>query len=208
MKKQSYFTPGQTVMLREILDGKVWGAQPLLVVQDKPDMTVLYLSDGAITKMPTRLDGSRVKASDRLASRWILQDRDWNKLNLLRLNIPGSIYSVLVFRNAVDMSHRSWYINLEDPLCRTVKGFEFLDQWLDIIIKPDLSGWHWKDEDELAEAVELGLISQEKAAALYKEGERVANWIQSGKSPFNGWEKWRPDPSWKVPVLPVGWDLI
>jgi predicted RNA-binding protein associated with RNAse of E/G family len=97
---------------------------------------------------------------------------------------------------------------LEDPLHCTALGFDFLDQFLDIIVKPDLSGWHWKDEDELAEAVELGLISKERAAAMRAEGEKVALWIQSGKSPFNGWEKWRPDPAWKAPVLPEGWDKI
>jgi hypothetical protein len=30
----------------------------------------------------------------------------------------------------------------------------------------------------------------------------------SGKSIFNSWEKWRPDPAWKVPVLPEGWDVL
>jgi hypothetical protein len=190
------------------VDGKVWGAVPFIVVQDKPELTVLYMSDGAITKMPSKPDGGRVKASDRVTSTWILQDRDWNKLSLLRLNIPNSMYSVLVFWNAADMSFRSWYINLEEPLRRTAFGFEFLDQWLDVIINPDLSGWHWKDEDEFQEAIDLGLISKEKAAHFRAEGERVANWIQSGQSPFNGWEKWRPDPSWQTPVLPEGWDVL
>ncbi|MGD1118916.1 MAG: DUF402 domain-containing protein [Dehalococcoidales bacterium] len=208
MMKQPRFSPGQTVVLQEFVDGKIWGAQPLLVVQDKPDLTALYLPDGAITKMPTRLDGSRVKASDRVASKWLLQDRDWNKLSYLRLNVPGSAYSVLLFWQASDMSFYSWYVNLEDPLRRTPCGFEFLDQWLDVIIAPDLSGWHWKDEDEFAEAVNLGLIFKAKAAALRAEGERVVKWIMSGRSPFNGWEKWQPDSAWGIPVLPEGWDKI
>jgi uncharacterized protein len=106
------------------------------------------------------------------------------------------------------MKQYSWYINLEDSLRRTDMGYEFTDQWLDVIVKPDLSAWQWKDEDELAEAVTLGIVTKEKAAFLYQEGERVANWILSGKSPFNGWENWNPDPSWKVPVLPEDWDVL
>ncbi len=106
------------------------------------------------------------------------------------------------------MKFHDWYINLEEPLRRTAMGFEYLDQFLDVIVKPDLSGWRWKDEDELEEAIALGLISRGKASAMRVEGEKVAVWIQSGKSPFNGWEKWRPDPSWKAPVLPDGWDKI
>jgi hypothetical protein len=31
--------------------------------------------------------------------------------------------------------------------------------------------------------------------------------IESWDAPFReGWEEWRPDPSWTVPVLPVDWD--
>jgi hypothetical protein len=208
MANQSFFHSGQTVMIREMLDGKVWSAQPVSIVQDKPDLLALYMADGSISKMPVKVNGGRVKASDRLASRWLLKDRDWNQSSYLRLNIPGSIYSVLVFWKAADRSFQRWYINLEDPLRRTSRGFEFLDQWLDVIIEPDLSSWHWKDEDEFQEAIELGLISSERAVVLRTEGERMANWIQSGKSPFNGWEKWRPDPSWKIPVLPADWDRI
>jgi len=32
--------------------------------------------------------------------------------------------------------------------------------------------------------------------------------LQSGKSVFNGWEKWRPDPAWTVSVLEDGWDVV
>jgi len=82
------------------------------------------------------------------------------------------------------------------------------DNFLDVIVEPDLSAWHWKDEDEFAEAIELGIISPEKAQAIRADGERAANWIKSGNSPFNGWENWRPDPAWNASALPDGWDVI
>jgi hypothetical protein len=208
LNRQAFFAPGQTVVIREIWDGKIWGVQPVIVVQDRPDLMAFYATFDTITKMPCKPDGGRVRASDRAASRWVLVDRGWNNLDLLRLNIPGSIYSVIIFWFHPEMVQYSWYINLEEPLRRTIIGFDFMDQWLDVIVKPDFSGWHWKDEDELEEAVSLGLISPEKAEAMHAEGERVIAWLQSGKSPFNGWEEWRPDPSWKVPVLLEGWDKI
>jgi predicted RNA-binding protein associated with RNAse of E/G family len=83
-----------------------------------------------------------------------------------------------------------------------------MDQILDLIVEPDLKQWHWKDEDELKEAIELGIISTEKARSLYAKGTEVRDMILSGKSIFNGWEHWRPDPAWKIPVLPDGWDEI
>jgi len=62
--------------------------------------------------------------------------------------------------------------------------------------------WRWKDEDELAVAVEVGFFTAEQAASFRAEGERViAEW------PFaTGWEDWQPDPSWPVPSLPADWE--
>jgi uncharacterized protein len=203
----SHFQPGQTILLREIWRGKVWSARPLIVVQDKPELIALCMPHETNCKYPRTREGGRVKAKNRLHSDWILKD-DPNPFYTLRLTIPGAGYSVVIFWDMPGMKHHSFYINMEEPLTRTATGYNLLDQWLDAIVKPDLSSWHWKDEDELAEAVDSGLISKAKAAAMYAEGEKVARWVQSGNSPFNGWEKWRPDPSWKAPALPEGWDRV
>ena len=208
MTEHSFFTFGQIIVLREIWQSKVWSARPAILVQDTPEMLALYAPPGTMYRHPKTLKGERVKPRNRLWSDWILKDEKWTDYHLLRLTIPDSNYSVLVFWDAPDMRFHDWYINLEEPLRRTAMGFEYLDQFLDVIVKPDLSGWRWKDEDELEEAIALGLVSRGKASAMRAEGEKVAAWIQSGNSPFNGWEKWRPDLSWAIPVLPEGWDKI
>jgi hypothetical protein len=97
MKKQSCFLPGQTVVIREILDGKIWSAQPAIVVQDKPEMMALYVPLGTVAKIPCTFEGGRVNPGHKVASEWIMQDRNWDKHCLLRLTIPGSIYSVIIF---------------------------------------------------------------------------------------------------------------
>jgi predicted RNA-binding protein associated with RNAse of E/G family len=84
-----------------------------------------------------------------------------------------------------------------------------MDQALDIVVSPDLTEWHWKDEDEFEEAQALGLISEDRAQELRAEGERVIEHLMARKQPFNqGWESWRPDPEWAVPELPEGWDIL
>jgi len=205
MVKNIYFRPGDIVFIREIWQGKVWRASPYYVVQDGSDLIALYTPMNAITKYPRALNGERVKPLNRVKSEWDLTDEELSQFSVLRLAIPGSAYSVLVLR-APDGKHLVWYINLEDPLRHTAGGFNYLDQFLDVIVEADLSGWHWKDEDEFDEAIALGLISKKRAAAMRAEGEEVAAWIQSSKSPFNTWADWKPDPVWKVPVLPEGWD--
>jgi hypothetical protein len=208
MSENGRFSPGQTAVVREIWNGRAWRGGAYRVIQDNPGLVVLYAPLGTIIKYPLMPDGKRVKPHQKMNSEWVLTELKADKFITLRLSIPGAGYTVLMFRNHVDLSLRAWYINLEDPMHRTHQGFDLTDDFLDVIVKPDLSGWFWKDEDEFAEAIDLKMISQEKARAMRLEGERVANWIQSGQSPFNGWKNWKPDPSWEVPVLPDGWDKI
>ena len=162
---------------------------------------------GSQWKMPRSESGEKVSPADRERQGWVLHDSKWLDISLLRLSIPGERYSVLIFRDPQGVQLR-WYINLEEPLERTPLGFDFHDSILDVILTPDLSGWRWEDEDELEDAVSAGIMSEEEAADLYTEGERAVDFLRSGKSPFNGWEKWRPDPSWPLPVLPAEWDTI
>jgi predicted RNA-binding protein associated with RNAse of E/G family len=91
---------------------------------------------------------------------------------------------------------------------RTRIGFDLYDQILDLIVEPNLKDWRWDDQAELQEAIETGLISPEQAKALYEKGEEVRDLIMSGKSIFNPWETWKPDPSWNVPFLPDNWDVL
>ena len=81
-----------------------------------------------------------------------------------------------------------------------------MDQTLDIVISPDFTEWHWKDEDELAEAIRLGLISKTRAKEVRAEGERVVAAMEARQPPFDGdWRYWRPEASWPTPELPEGW---
>jgi hypothetical protein len=83
------------------------------------------------------------------------------------------------------------------------------DQELDIVIRPDRSAWHWKDEAAFEDMVAAGLFSAEEARAIRAEGERVIRKMQAGEPPFcDGWEDWRPPPEWGLPELPSGWDDI
>ncbi|MHB8104833.1 MAG: DUF402 domain-containing protein [Dehalococcoidales bacterium] len=203
MIKESYFSVGQSILFRQMSGGRIWEARPAIVVRDAPDLGAFFVPPGSIWKEPIK----DITPAERIGKSWTLKDSVWVYGGILRLSIPGASYSVLLLRNA-DGSLYEWYINLEEPLRRTRLGFDYEDYILDIGISSDFSSWKWKDAEELAEAVELGLVSQDKAAALYEEGKKAVNWLISGKSPFNGWEKWRPDPTWAVPVLPVGWDKI
>jgi predicted RNA-binding protein associated with RNAse of E/G family len=107
-----------------------------------------------------------------------------------------------------DWRFGGWYINLQEPIRPTPLGFDFMDHVLDVVIDPDLS-WRWKDEEELEEAVRLGLLSRQEAASIRAEGERVIAQLEAREPPFcDGWERWQPDPAWPIPGLAAGWDEL
>ena len=206
-KRKEPFTPGQTVLIREIWQNRVWNARPMILVQDTKELVALYWVRNTLWKRARNHQGGEVTVAECKQGNWQLQDDIWHDEGALRLSIPHAKYSVLIFYNA-DGTVRHWYINLEHPLTRTERGFDYLDQFLDIIVEPDLKTWHWKDEEEFQEAQDLGLISKQESKVFRTEGLKALKLLQSGKSIFNGWEHWKPDPSWKIPVLPDGWDII
>jgi hypothetical protein len=68
----------------------------------------------------------------------------------------------------------------------------------------------WKDEDELEAAVMAGRYSAADAERFRSDARSVEEIVRAWGSPFSdGWERWRPDPSWAVPELPpdASWDF-
>ena len=159
---------------------------------------VLWLAPGTATMTPG-VDGNL--ARDWHTRGWSPLHRRWHGDGILILGKPGRAHSIrLVWR---DWSFEGWYVNLEAVWQPARLGFDTEDHTLDLWVASDGS-WRWKDEHELAAAVKVGAFTLEEAAAFRDEGERVvAEW------PFpTGWEDWRPDPSWTIPVLPEDWDEL
>lgn len=192
------FSPGESIVLRQLWQGRIWAVRSAVVVQDTQDLIVSWCPAGRREKVPRAPNGDRARPGHWPNGGWILEDISPEN-SYLRLSVPGQEYSVLIFQYAAQI--RQWYINLERPLQRRAIGFDYEDRVLDVIVAPDLRSWHWDDEDELEEAVESGLITKKESADLYTLGKNVVSQLQSGKSIFNGWEKWRPGPSQRIPEL-------
>jgi predicted RNA-binding protein associated with RNAse of E/G family len=116
------------------------------------------------------------------------------------LGVADRAHSLSVLWDA-EWNFRSWYVDLQEPLRRTRLGFDTRDQALDVVVEPD-GTWHWKDEDHLAELTRLGAFTAAESAAIRAEGQRV---IDARPWP-TGWEEWRPDPAWSLPMLPPDWN--
>jgi hypothetical protein len=189
----------RTALFRSVYRGRVRWALPHVLVEETPELAVLYVPPGAVGRKPRRPlleDPTQLRTV-----RWDHVDHVWTGSHALRLLEPGAAHGLYLFWAERDWAFQGWYVNLQAPFRRTAISFDGRDHALDIVVEPDGS-WRWKDEDHLELAVAVGAFTPEEAAEIRAEGERVvAAW------PFpTGWEDWRPDPGWPVPSLPPGWD--
>ena len=96
---------------------------------------------------------------------------------------------------------KNWYVNLEEPLARWAGGVDSEDHFLDIAV---LSG------PQLGMAgrgrVRAGAAGRPDGRRSRRERVRAAGraaveLIGAWGAPFrDGWQDWRPDPAWTVPV--------
>ncbi len=199
--------PGETVVLREMWRGKIWAARPVTVVEDSPAQQTFFVHPGMRWKCPSDPSGRWLRLPP--DGGWALGDRIWTHTRALSFAWPGSAHSMIAYWDDRTDAFLRWYINLQTPLRRTSVGFDYMDHALDAIVEPDLSSWSWKDEEELREALERGLFTQQEADGFYAEGERAAERLLRGDPPFDrDRREWKPDPSWPVAELPPGWDSI
>jgi hypothetical protein len=175
--------------------GRVWRAQACRIVEESPELIVLWMPRGTPTLLPVDDDGKRIRIP---TERWTLEPvESWTR-DAVTLTRPGRAHSIYVFWREGTFEH--WYVNFEEPLRRTPVGYDTFDHKLDLIVMPD-GTYRWKDEDELEQAAARGLLDPD---AVRAEAARVLE-----EWPFpTGWEDWQPDPSWPIPQLPEGWDRV
>jgi hypothetical protein len=194
-----YRTLGQDTLL---------GARPLRFLGVGNGYVAGWLPGGTDVADPVLADGRPLRAVEPEA--WFSDDlasvrRPWSGDVLVMLVPLAGAHSVWLFWDE-DGAFGNWYVNLERPHLWHANGCDTRDTLLDVVCEAPRR-WRWKDEDELEIAVAVGAITREDAVGIRAEGERVVAAIERWASPFaDGWERWRPDPSWPAPELPADWD--
>lgn len=203
--------PGTVALVHEVWQGRVWAARPMRVVQDTPDLVVLWFPRGTRWQAPTTPPG-RGRAPTRaerlstalLEEEWVFVESEWDVDNL-QFWWPGRSHSVWISW-LPDGTHWGWYVNVQRPFARTARGLETMDLVLDVIVDPDGS-WRLKDEDELEVFAERGVLGAEEEGAIRAEAANAVERARRGEPPFDGsWLDWRPDPDWALPEMPAGWN--
>jgi Protein of unknown function (DUF402) len=190
---------GRVVVRRDVWRGRPWVGVAALVVQDDPDLLVIYVPEGA--EISVIDDGGPIVHpwSDR---------RAWEGHGIVVLHRPGDAYSVNVFWEGPTREFSVWYLNLEAPFVRTALGVDTRDHELDLW-STDGHSWHWKDAELLDQRVADGVYTAEEATAIRAEGERLYGEVSNGGGWWDErWAAWEPPSDWEPPRLPSGWDRV
>ncbi len=185
--------------------GGVWAAIPATIIEDSSDLVSLYIAPGTIFAGPdcSRDEHLHVAAS----GAWELKLYEWTVQHHLWSSVPGEAASIWTIWSAPDWTHVGWKVNPELPLKRTPIGFDTTDHVLDAVISADLTSWQLKDEDELAVAIDLGLLTEAEGERIRRETRRIASeCISSHRRQLQAWAAWRPPAGWNLPTLPRNWE--
>jgi hypothetical protein len=176
--------PGETIEVRSVYGGRIRWAFPWQVVRDDGQTLATYLAPG------TRGVSMGRNADGKYIDRWVTDEPPrpwvWRQHHVLALTRRGDAHSLWLLWTE-EWEFRCWYVQLQEPFVERDGVYETTDHALDVLVDPD-GTWHWKDEDDFAEARALGAFDDGKAAAIRAEGERVI----AAKPWPTGWEDWRP----------------
>ena len=208
--------PGTQVVMRGIAHNRVWIAHTVTVVQDTPELLIIYLTPGAPCKVSQGLidrkwggranGGSRWDEQD--GGQWQLADWRWQHRRALILMPSGKYFAVFLFWLETTGAFEGWYVNFQLPFRKTAWSIDSLDLEIDLIVDPD-GAWRWKDEAEYLAGVGRGSIPAGVAARVEEAREEIIALLGSGSPLFDRkWLDWRPDPAWRIPELPAQWNQL
>lgn len=179
---------------------------PMRVVRDDERGLVAWLAPGTLQEGQGGPDGRRVRTVP-LERRWregrtrIVEE--WWGNGVLRLAPAGMPWSVWLFWSEAsgdDWTFAGWYVNLENAHVRTDHDTFSSDHVLDVEIAHD-GEIRLKDEDEVVAAIEQGRLTAAQAAQIERHADAAIASFREGAWVFDEeWVRWRPDPSWTVPV--------
>ena len=204
------FNRGDHVVWRSRSPDHIGYVMPTTVVYDDGDVIGLFQHSGSVCKRRTGKRGGP-RGRSMLPDGWDggHEDKVWEGRSNLHLHKRGTHHTVIRSWNEDHNTYEGWYINIEEDWRRIPIGFDTRDLILDVTVEDDLSSRALKDEDELAWAESVGVISPTLAESARKEADLIREAIENRAWPFfNDWSEWKPEPDWRIPSVPNDWQAI
>jgi len=188
---------GKVIVHRELWRGQPWCVIPQIVVADARDELVTYLPEEAPFAFPPRKHGPAHPWAGKTA---------WVGHGVLVVRRPGEACSVFHFWEGPERRFAGWYVNLEEPFRRTAVGYDTQDLELDLWLPAD-GPLVVKDEEMVEQRVREGRFTKEQARAIRALGAELREVLDRGERWWDeGWASFVPDPAWRAPAFPDGWE--
>jgi Protein of unknown function (DUF402) len=192
--------PGETIVFRQVWQGRPWVGIPVCVVSDEPGLLVTYLPERATFGFA---DGDWPGRPHPWAER-----SNWEGHGTLMLRRPGDRYSIWVFWRGEEREFECWYVNLEQPYRRSAIGIDTLDHELDLWSEDGVS-WHLKDEEGVDECVADGRFGEPEAERIRADAAAFqATCAREGPWWDLAWAAWRPPQGQGSPAFVDGWERV
>ncbi len=186
------FHRGEVVVIREVLNAKVWTRRPVTIIEDSADQVVSWLAPGTLIDYPLNVEHGETCLSMWLRGEWTLAPKVFRAPGHLRIapcDAPYEVFAPLTLDGGVE----SWYVNVQRPLQRTPFGFDTMDEILDLVVSCNLQSWQRKDEDELELALTKGFVSQLDVTRIRGVLDDIEADLSRGHAPWDlSWASWRP----------------
>lgn len=204
---------GDAILMQGIWNGHLISARPATVVGDQDDLLVLYFAHGAAWRRGGLTKSERDELSREALVEWNMDPEpralsDATIEGHILMFLPTHTWYSLLLLFAPDWTVRFWYVNFQMPVRRSTRGIIIRDLVLDIVVHEN-GAWVLKDEDEFRNLLDRGYFPPPYLAGVERAKSEAIGRIKGWRSPFcDGWEGWRPEPSWTGAALPADWRTL
>ena len=193
---------GEPIVRREVWRDRPWLGTVVFVVEDRPDLLVSYLPEGAPFAFaegdwpgPTGQHPWHGRGA-------------WEGHGVLMLQRPGDRYAVWHFWDGPERAFAGWYLNLQRPFRRTAVGYDTEDLELDVWVAAG-GEWSFKDEELLDVRVREGRFTADEVASIRRLGDEIGSMLDRDDRWWDAsWASWQPDQGWRSPTLRPDWDRL
>ena len=200
------YTAGETIVVRDIVDGVVLFAWPFRVVEDDRRGLLAAQAPGSIGKVTRGYPSEPAVLLEQLLSGSpALDDLVWSRTLTLGVFQPDQWWSTRLMWDAESGDLSCYYVDFLRPIARRGRCLDKLDLGLDLIALGD-GMWSWKDEDHLALVRNAGWLDSASEHHLDQARQQVVAAVEDAAFPFDAsLLTLRPSPT-DPPQLPADWD--
>ena len=176
MRERRRWNRGDVITYSEEKDGRLWCEIPVTVIDDDGSRLSFRIQVGAEWRAAFTRDGQRAHTWE---MDWEVRPVLWVDDDCTYLVSEGDHYGLAYCSPASDSGVSKFYVNIQEPLSWTDRGFESLDLELDLVLHRDDQAARWKDLPMFNQLALHTQMTPKRKAELLCQARRARELIES-----------------------------